>query len=229
MLVRAMAQGGAPAYVTAYQQRAIRAAVGGPVHDSLDAIERDMFDRTNAARGAAFATSGIQATLSFVLRLPRSTWPALDTTVRDPKLRPAIALSRGDTAALRKAADDLERLLRGIVTSGSSDTAYAVIASDAYLALGDTAAALRIVRYALDTAASTTTYFPLNSQGFTAASFAPRLMLLRADLAGARGHRDEARVWYDRFIDMWSTAVPELQAVVRRARQARAALGPSAD
>ena len=229
MLVRAMAQGGAPAYVTAYQQRAIRAAVGGPVHDSLAAIERDMFERTNAARGAAFATSGIQATLSFVLRMPRSTWPALDTTVRDPKLRPAIALSRGDTAALRRAADDLERLLRGIVTSGSSDTAYAVIATDAFLALGDTTAALRIVRFALDTAASTTTYFPLNSQGFTAAAFAPRLMLLRADLAAARGHRDEARVWYDRFIEMWSTAVPELQSVVQRARRARAALGGTSD
>ena len=229
LMTRGMTQAGAPADVILYQRRAIRAALGGPVHDSLAALEGQLFERARATRGASAAMANIQATLMFSLRMPRPSWPALDTSTRDVRLRPAVALSRGDTAALRRTADTLEARLRRIVAGRSADTVYGVIASDAYLALGDTTAALRVVRFATDSAAPLASYFPLNSQGFTAASFAPRLMLLRADLAAARGHRDEARVWYDRFIDVWSTAVPELQPVVQRARQARAALGPSAD
>jgi hypothetical protein len=229
MMTRGMTQGGAPADVISYQQRAIRAALGGPVHDSLATQEAQLFARVRAARGPAAAMANVQATLFFALRMPRATWPALDTTARDPKFGPAIALSRGDSTALRRGADTLEARLRRIVAAGSADTVYGVIASDAYLALGDTTAALRVVRFATDSAAPRASYFPLNSQGFTAASFAPRLMLLRADLAAARGHRDEARAWYDRFIEVWSTAVLELQPVVERARQARAALAPSGD
>jgi tetratricopeptide (TPR) repeat protein/TolB-like protein len=225
LVTSGMTQGGAPADVIAYQLRSIRAALGAPIHDSLSANERALFARHATARGPAAAAANVQATLLFSLRMPRTSWPPLDTASRDPKLRPAIALSRGDTAALRRAADTLTSLLRGIVASASSDTAYAIIATDAYLALGDTTAALRVVRYATDTVAMIATYFPLSSQGFTPAAFAPRLMLLRADLAAARGHRDEARVWYDRFIDIWSTAVTELQPVVERARRARASLG----
>lgn len=225
MLTRGMTQGGAPADVISYQRRAIRAALGGPVHDSLAAQEAELFARVRGTRGSAVAMANVQATLLFALRMPRAAWPVLDTTARDPKFGPVIALSRGDTAALRRAADTLEARLRAIVAAGSADTVYAVIAGDAFLALHDTSAALRVVRFATDSAAPLASYFPLNSQGFTAASFAPRLMLLRADLAAARGHRDEARAWYDRFLDIWSTAVPELQPVVERARLARARLG----
>ncbi|MGH7636869.1 MAG: hypothetical protein ACREOK_04390, partial [Gemmatimonadaceae bacterium] len=227
LLLRGMTAANAPAAVITYQQRAIRAALGGPVHDSLAANERDNFDRVAAQRGTAAATTSIGASLMFALRMPRASWPALDSTVRDAKLRPALALSRGDTAALRRAANALDSILRTIVATGNSDTVYAVVASDAYLALHDTTAALRIVRFAIDSVAPLAAYFPLNSQGFTAAAFAPRLMLLRADLAAARGHRDEARLWYDRFLEAWSTANPEFQPVVERARRVRAALGGS--
>ena len=225
MLTRGMTQAGAPADVISYQQRAIRAALGGPVHDSLPVLEAQLFERVRAARGLSAAMANVQPTLFFSLRMPRPAWPALDTATRDPRFRPAVALARGDTAAVRRAADTLEARLRAIVAAGSADTVYGVIASEAYLAVADTTAALRVVRFAIDSAAPLASYFPLNSQGFTAAAFAPRLMLLRADLAAARGHRDEARLWYDRFLDVWSTAVPELQPVVERARQARARLG----
>ena len=225
LLLRGMTSANAPAAVITYQQRAIRAALGGPAHDSLAANERANFDRVAAQRGTAAATTSIGASLMFALQMPRASWPALDTTVRDPKLRPALALSRGDTAALRRAANALDSILRSIVATGNSDTVYAVVAADAYLALRDTTAALRLVRFAIDSVAPLAVYFPLNSQGFTAAAFAPRLMLLRAELAAARGHRDEARVWYDRFLEAWATTNPEFQPVVQRARVARNALG----
>lgn len=53
----------------------------------------------------------------------------------------------------------------------------------------------------------------------------PRTALLRADLAAGLGHREEARLWYQRFISLWSTAVSELQPMVERARRSLAALG----
>jgi tetratricopeptide (TPR) repeat protein len=225
MLVRGMTVGNAPATVIEYQRRALRAAVGGPVHDSLAADERAYFDRVAASRGSRVATASVSPTAVFSLRMPRPSWPALDTAVRDPKLGPAIALSRGDTAVLRRAANVLDSLTRHIAATGNSDTVYALIAAEAYLALEDTTAALRVARFATDTVAPLAVYFPLNSQGFTAAAFAPRLMLLRADLAAARGYRDEARLWYTRFLEAWATANPEFQPVVRRARAARDALG----
>ena len=56
-----------------------------------------------------------------------------------------------------------------------------------------------------------------------AAGLWPRTMLLRADLEAARGHRGEARVWYQRFLDLWSRPDPEFKPIVDRARKALAA------
>ena len=219
-----MASLNAPPLVLAFQKSAIRAILGGQVPDSVVAMEQRLFEMTRANRGAAAATTTIGPSLMYMLRMPRPQWPAVDTTLRDPKVRPAFALMRRDTAALRRAAGALDSLLRVALTAGGGDLDQAVIAAEAYLALPDSAAALRAVRFALDSVAQQASYFPVQSQGFTSAAFAPRLMLLRADLAAARGQRDEARVWYDRFIEIWSTAGPELRPVVERARAARAAL-----
>ena len=109
-----------------------------------------------------------------------------------------------------------------IVDDGSTDGTSA--AAEAWLALGDTAAALRSLRFMLDAASTSTPYFPQQSAAFTPVYFVPRSMLLRADLAAATGQTDEARTWYQRFIDAWSTAVPELQPTVERARQSLARL-----
>jgi hypothetical protein len=98
------------------------------------------------------------------------------------------------------------------------------MAAEAHMALNDTTAALRSLRYMLDAAATSTLYFPQQSGGFATVYFVPRAMLLRADLAAATGQTEEARLWYQRFIDAWSTAVPELQPTVERARQSLARL-----
>jgi TolB-like protein len=220
-----LGSGNAPPLVLPFQRRAIRAVIGGPIHDSLPALELQLFDMTRTNRGVAAATSTIAATLSYALRMPRATWPALDTAMRDPRLRPAAALSRGDTAALRRAAMVLDSLMRVNAAGGGGEVDQGLIATESFLALGDSVAALRTVRFVVDSAALRAVYFPAQSQGFTAAAFMPRLMLLRADLAAAAGQRDEARTWYGRFIDLWSTATADLQPVVARARAARAALG----
>jgi len=53
-----------------------------------------------------------------------------------------------------------------------------------------------------------------------------RMMRLRADLAAAAGSREEARLWYDRVIDLWANADEEMQPELHRMRAARAALQP---
>lgn len=67
--------------------------------------------------------------------------------------------------------------------------------------------------------------FVCRGMAVTPAVFWSRMMLLRADLAAATGSRAEAKIWYDRVLDLWSTADAEFQPVVERVRKTRAALG----
>jgi hypothetical protein len=209
-----------------YQRLAIRAAFAGILSDSLPAAERALFDQISAARGAAVATRAIGSSLSYAMRAPRPSWPPVDTTIRDRKLRPGIALAMSDTTRLRAAARTLDSALATVVATASSDSAFALVAADAYLALRDSAAALRVLRIALDSALMTSALFPLqgNAQGGNVLYFLPRMMLARADLAAAAGQKEEARTWYKRLIDVWGTATPELQPFVERARKAFLAL-----
>ena len=218
-----MRAGGAPDLVQRYQGHVLRGALTGTFGDSAVILERLLFD-TTALRSRTQATRNVTATLMFALRAPRTSWPAIESTLGDPRLAPALALSKGDTARLRAAALALDSLAATYSSAAMADSGYSLIAADAWLVARDTTAALRSLRYMLDVSSATTPYFPQQSSGFTIAYFAPRAMLLRADLAAARGLTDEARVWYQRFIDTWSTAVPELQPTVERAKQSLARL-----
>jgi tetratricopeptide (TPR) repeat protein len=222
--LRTVSSRSTPEVVQQYQRHAVRSALSGTSGDSLVASERATFDQY-MARGPGFATQMIGPTLRFALRAPRGAWPAFDTTSAEPRLRAAVALSRGDTARLRAAALALDSIAAIVSSAGAADSGYSLAAAEAYLALRDTTAALRSTRFALDVAATTTVYFPQSIGGLPAVFFAPRTMLLRADLAAATGQRDEARTWYRRFIDLWSTASPDLQPLVERARKSLAALG----
>lgn len=223
LLTAQMRLGGAPALMVQYQQHAVRGALTGTFDDSAAVLEKAVFE-SMASRGAAGATRAIAPTLMYGLRAPRTSWPAIDPSILDPRALPAVALAARDTARLRAAAQALDSLTATLSSAGVADSGYAVIAADAYLLLGDSASALRSLRYMLDAAATTTPYFPQQSSGFSSAYFAPRAMLLRADLAAATGQVEEARTWYQRFIDVWSTAVPELQPTVSRAKQSLARL-----
>jgi tetratricopeptide (TPR) repeat protein len=214
-----------PSPVWAYQSAAIRYLLGLP-SDSLALREREMFELARSARGAAAATRTISPSLYIAPALSRPTWPAIDTTWRDVKVQPVIAIMLKDTARLRVAARAVDSTLRAQAAVAGPDTAFTIVAAQAYLALRDSAAALKVLRFGLDTAAINSPYFPLGQQGTGAATFAPRMMLMRADLAAALGHRDEARLFYRRFVDAFNKAAPELQPVVDRARKALAALSP---
>lgn len=214
----------APPAVVPYQHHVLRLLMGVP-SDSMVMLERALFDAARAARGTAVATRNIAGSLRVGLRLARASWPEIDTTMKDLQLRPAFALMRGDTAMLRASARALDSTLRAMVQVAGNDSGFTAIAAEAYLALRDTAAALRTLRFGLDTAAATSQYFPLQNQGPTSGTLAPRMMLLRADLAAATGLKDEAREFYRRFIDAFTFASPELKPLVDRARQALAALG----
>ena len=50
-------------------------------------------------------------------------------------------------------------------------------------------------------------------------------MVMRADLAAALGQKDEARLWYKRFLDFWAKPDAEFQPLVERIRKSYAALG----
>jgi TolB-like protein len=224
LVIANMRQQGAPPLAQLYQRHQLRAAIGAPT-DSIIIVERIVFDTVFKTRGPSVATRQILGSLMLAPRLPRAPWPAIDTSLRDSRLLPARALFLKDTVALRAAARRLDSTVALLARTGTADSAFAIIAAEVHLALGDSVAALRSVRLMLDSVLPTTPLFPTNQGGNSVVVIMPRMMLLRADLAAAAGGREEARTWYRRFIDLWSTAVPELQPIVARARQALAALG----
>ena len=101
-----------------------------------------------------------------------------------------------------------------------------VLAADGYLALGDSARALAAARFYVDSAMASVpmTQAPAFGYGGSPPMWV-RMMRMRADLAAAAaGSRDEARTWYDRVLDLWANADPELQPEVARIRAARDSL-----
>jgi tetratricopeptide (TPR) repeat protein len=198
----------------------------GAPSDSLVVAERGLLERV--AAGSATPVERIFAglSLSYGLRLPRPSWPPIDTTARDLKLRPAIAMARGDSSALRRAARSLDSLSSVYMAGLIPDTGVTIVAADAYLALGDSLAALRMTRRMLDTALASAPIAALSGGGTLVQPMIPRAMLLRADLASALGQKDEARLWYKRFLDLWAKADPEFQPLVDRVKKSYAALGP---
>ena len=109
--------------------------------------------------------------------------------------------------------------------AGWSDEGASPIATDAYLMLGDSAAALNMTRFFLDRAMpSSLLLSTIGNVAPASGALWPRMMLKRADLAAVMGSRDEARIWYARLSDLWDQADPELQPTLMRIRRALATL-----
>lgn len=204
-----------------------RRFVLGTAGDSAVAAERRLIGLLNPQGTCGASCAGFMLpSWTFGLLTPRQ-WPAFDSTARGLRIAPAVALSRGDTAALRRAAVALDSVSQVMMRSGSAEDGTSILAADAFLALGDSAAALRVITRVTDTMLTVT---PIDSPLGVGISFAielwPRTMLLRADLEAAVGNRAQARHWYQRFIALWSRPDPEFNPIVARARRALAALQP---
>ena len=213
---------GAPPEGLRYMRAMPRAAVGA-VPDSLGAIEEAALaaaTRMGALpRGVAYMPS-----MPYSLTTPRSSWPALDSSSKDLKAQMISGVAFRDSARLRRAAVSMDSLARVLSGALVADTGLTLAAAEAFLALRDSTAALRSLRFLLDTAIAPTSVTTVGSA--TPYSYSlPRAMLLRAELAAGLGQRNEARAWFTRFLDLWSTADAELKPLVDRARRGNAAVG----
>ncbi len=214
-----------------YQRHVARALLGLP-RDSLARDEAAFFATIPVAQcDAACRVRRINLTLLYALHTPSpevATLVARDSTTS--WIEAARALAARDTAQLRRAAVYLDTMARARAARGEVET-NSPIATDAYVALGDSMAALRMARFFVDTSMvhmSISSYFFSNGiVDANGAALWPRMMLRRADLAAAAGQRDEARVWYGRVLDLWADADAELQPTISRIRTALAALGPA--
>ena len=166
----------------------------------------------------------LQATLWFAPRIARpagSNWAFINKDDRSSTTR---FLLNGDTVALRRATRVSDSTAHANVQMGWADNNRGVYAAEGYLALHDTAAALASARFYVDTAMAVSPWTMFLVNGMYAPVLWPRMMLLRADLAAARGFPDEARVWYARVLDLWADADADLQPTVMRIRKAMSAL-----
>ena len=172
-------------------------------------------------------TRRLMPTLGYALTSPRTTWPTFAASYSDSRELIAPAFAKGDTAQVRRWSVYLDSAGRANVQALWQENGWLGIAAEGYLALRDSAKALRVARFFVDTAMALS---PLgiqfsNANNMTFAVFWPRMILLRANLAAALGYPDEAKKWYDWMLDFWSTADEQLQPDLARIRAARAKLG----
>ena len=206
-------------------------ALLGLAPDSLPQVEAAFYDaliKNGCVRECAMTR--MHPTLEYSLHTPAA---AIDfSSFHFANMDPIRALAAGDTAKMRAAAVTFESESRGNIALGTDEFAWSLISAQAYLSLHDSASALRMTRFFVDTAMNS---MPISSTWLrnfvplSGAALWPRAMLLRADLAAAAGSRNEARTWYGRVLDLWADADPELQPTIARIRSAMARLGPPGD
>lgn len=145
------------------------------------------------------------------LYVPRTSWP--DTSV----VQPGYEIPR-DTATLRREAVALEAVLHRTLRPPGGALR---LSSWPHLALGDSAGALKLMRYYVDTLMPARQYLS-RSNVLNAPAYDVRAMRLRGELAAAAGLRDEAIIWIDRVLDLWTDPSPSLREDVARLRALRA-------
>ena len=154
------------------------------------------------------------------------TGPAADSSALDEyralsgesltkEVRALLALSRGDSAAARRALAEPD-------TTPSKKYMYATyrrpLAAQAYFLLGDYQATLRTLQDFEPTA--------FRTAGFDSRwGMIGRVRLLRAAAFEQLGRRNEARQQYEDVLSQWRSADPALQPFVRQAQQGLARLG----
>lgn len=167
---------------------------------------------------------------AFAPRAQRTWWPHNEGRPLGFRFRLGYIIPTRDTADLRVFRTTMDSVSRARVASGGSEQGRSVMVVEAHLLEGDTASALRMARFAVDSVLPILNRIDASAgpgDGDWSILLVPRMMLLRADLAAALGFHDEARTWYARMTDLWAHADPELQPTVDRMRAALKSLGPS--
>jgi tetratricopeptide (TPR) repeat protein len=173
-------------------------------------------------------TTALLPSLGYAVRVNRTWWPSsLKEQPLGVRFYAAWALATNSRENMKFTLRYLDSLSRVRLRNLGDEQSSTIIAADAALAIGDSVGALNRIRFAADSILP----FMYNSAiGVSVgglvlkAPVAPRIMLLRADLAAALGFRDESRLWYTRVLDLWAEADPELQPTVTRIRAALGAL-----
>jgi tetratricopeptide (TPR) repeat protein/TolB-like protein len=132
----------------------------------------------------------------------------------------ARAVARRDTALARRVAVENER--EGSRTYMINELALFTSAK-LYVLIGDSASALRVLRFAIDSMDQRQLLNRRNGN-FWIPTRPVQRMVMRGELAAALGYPEEAAKWLDRVIDLWAEAEPEWQVVVSRLRTLRAGL-----
>lgn len=194
----------------------------GIPRDSLNIHERAWYEaRGGPTCNATCQRIAIFPTLMYGARAPRQWWPEFPPVVQDVRMQVARGLAVGDTAYLRRVTRALDSTAHESQRAGYSENGASFVVPDGYLALRDSVAALRMTRFIVD---SIVPRMDWNMNVTGNLPLAPllwaRMMLLRADLAAALGSAAEARIWYERVLDLWSEADAELQPTVQRIRTA---------
>ncbi len=201
------------------------AMLGIPL-DSINIFEKARVDDGASATCNDKCQRGfIFHTLVYAPRAPRTWWPVYpDGPLADERMVVARALSRKNMVDLRAQTLHMDTLARDQLKRGYSETGFSAIAAEGYLALGDSVSAFNIVKVFVDSVMPIMAYHLNMTASPTSTAFAPmlwvRMMLLRADLAAALKRPDEARIWYARVLELWTSADPELQPTVTRIRAA---------
>ena len=220
-----------PKGAEAYYHAAVPLAVLGIVDTSITSPERahlDIWGRADTSCTNSRCTGYISPTMEFAPRAMRAWSPPLTGDTTYALRRPAWAITRGDTEALRRSALELDSMSRARVAGGNPENGASAIAAEAYLALHDTVSAMRMARFAVDSVMPITPIFvplDLTSSMPSRSVLWPRMMLVRADLAAALGLKDEARTWYTRVVELWATSDAELQPTITRIRAALRTIG----
>jgi TolB-like protein len=194
----------------------------GVLFDSVPEAQRAYLDLISKSTTVTPRSAATLAPYLLGVRHPRTSWPPMEYGHADRRVDMVVAVARGDTARVRADAGVLDSTMASAARAADLDSAWAIVAADGYLIVGDSAAALRSLEFMLDSTVTQTpimTFVPLGG-GSVTGWMLPRAMLLRADLAAALGKNAEARIWYGRFLQLWSNADPEFAPLMARVRAA---------
>ncbi len=181
-------------------------------------------DTLCAAGRPGCPTTALLSSLAFAPRMPRTWHPFSSTVPTGVRYFGPWVIARGDTAYIRTAAHNIDSVATAKRLSGTNDFGLVVHAAELYLAVHDSINALRMTRIYVDSVTPERAEL-LNDDWDWPYLAVPRMMRLRADLAGALGYADEARTWYARALALWADSDPEFKPEVDRMRAALEHIG----